>query len=166
MNTVSINELWSIFLLHSFLHGISKAFKEKLSQLYPRKYLFLITTLRNSCIWRIYAKTISKSMLGNGKIPTFCLLSVCKWFWFFSKYWGLAEWLPFLVHHVKWLFFRFVSTLALVSNLQAAAWGENASVQPMSRAVQRSVMPRARAQGKVHQRSTHTYLFPLYLCRW
>lgn len=170
MNTVSINELWSIFLLHSFLHGISKAFKEKLSRLYPGKYLFLITNLGNCYIRRIYAKTISESMLG--KIPRFCPVSVCKCLGFFScNYMGLAEWLPFLVHCIKWLFSLLLSSLTPLNSLQAAVWGLRVSVSIkmlwcglLSGALQRSAIPLARDQGRALLK-IHTCLLVSFVCR-
>lgn len=65
LNTVSINKLCGVSLLHSCFHVILKALKEKLSQLYPRKCLFLIATPGICCIRRFFAKAISESMLGK-----------------------------------------------------------------------------------------------------
>lgn len=168
MNTGNINELWSIFLLHSFLHGISKAFKEKQSRLFPGKYLFLITTLGN-CYIRIYAKTISESMLG--KIPRFCPVSVCKCFGFFScKCVGLAEWLPFLVHCIEWLFSLLLSSLTPLNSLQAAVWGLRVLVSVkmlwcglLSSALQRWAIPLARDQGRALLK-IHTRLLVSFVC--
>lgn len=117
MNTLNINELWSIFLLHFFLNGILKAFKEKLSQSYPGKYLFLITALGNCYIRRIYAKTISESMLG--KVARFCPGLVCKcYFSLLSDYHfffiGSSDSCPF--HCLVWL-------PLTACRLQRGAWG-------------------------------------------
>lgn len=164
MNTMNINELWSVSLLHSCFHVILKALKEKLSQLYPRKSLFLSATLGICCIRRFFAKAISESMLGK----TFVLFLYGNGFilQMFSPCWvTTTSSLPqvaVLPFSVWW---------DSQSRSQAAAWaGEYQSVwkcfgQPSGRCLQRTAVPLAWDWGRAPLQIHAPYWWPSCWCR-